>query len=111
MTSFKSLTVRESRYSTIYYSSLWRFLRIFANHDDAAGALLPRHPPEVGHGGLGGTLGHDVRLGLHQALQEEGHLWCLTNLSISTHVDIRGVDVVRVGNVGLGLQNNSIEII
>ena len=31
--------------------------------------------------------------------------------SLSTHVDIRGVDVVRVGNVGLGLQNNSIEII
>ena len=40
------------------------------DHDDAGGLLLPDHPPKVGHRRLGRTLGHDVRLGLHQALWE-----------------------------------------
>ena len=38
------------------------------DHHDTARLLLPGHPPEVGHGGLRGSLGHNVRLGLHQAL-------------------------------------------
>ena len=40
------------------------------DHDNAGGLLLPDHPPEVGHRRLRRTLGHDVRLGLHQALWE-----------------------------------------
>ena len=40
------------------------------HHHDAARLLLPGHPPEVGHGRLGGTLGHDVGFGLHQALKQ-----------------------------------------
>ena len=38
------------------------------DHDDTGGLLLPDHPPEVRHGGLSGSLGHDVGLGLDQAL-------------------------------------------
>lgn len=41
------------------------------DHHDAAGLLLPGHPPEVRHGGLRGALGHDVGLGLHQALHDK----------------------------------------
>ena len=41
------------------------------DHHDARGPLLPDHPPEVRHGGLGGALGHDVRLGLDQALNKK----------------------------------------
>ena len=39
------------------------------DHDDAGGALLPRHLPKVGHRRLGRPLGHDVRLRLNQTLQ------------------------------------------
>ena len=38
------------------------------DHHDTGGLLLPHHPPEVGHGGLCGSLGHYVGLGLDQAL-------------------------------------------
>ena len=38
------------------------------DHHDTRGLLLPHHPPEVRHGGLCGSLGHDVGLRLDQAL-------------------------------------------
>ena len=38
------------------------------DHHDTRGLLLPHHPPEVRHGGLCGSLGHDVGFGLDQAL-------------------------------------------
>ena len=43
-----------------------------SDHHNAAGPLLPDHPPEVWHRGLSGALGHDICLGLDQALKIKG---------------------------------------
>ena len=40
------------------------------NHHNTRCFFLPHHPPEVRHGGLGGSLGDNVCLGLDQTLQK-----------------------------------------
>merc|ERR1719284_1862677 len=72
-------TLHSDSYSTIHLLSILSSWPVLDTHDadevegpghhhDAARLLLPGHPPEVRHGGLCGTLGHDVRLGLNKAI-------------------------------------------